>query len=158
MSLQHGNTFVDPFAPAPGPNPSCGTAAPLWTPAALRQLGYKAGAVLVAGLSGQRVDTRILDNGSEAPFSASAPLLVLYTRLIGLEAGDRIELTLTGPKGEVIAHGRLAPLPSYRDQSDPSLAHARPAAGWAHGTYGGLVKVWRGGKVVIETRVAPVSI
>jgi hypothetical protein len=158
MSLQHGDTFVDPFAPAPGPNPSCGMAAPLWTPAALRQLGYKAGAVLVAGLSGQRVDTRILDNGSEAPFSASAPLLVLYTRLIGLEAGDRIELTLTGPKGEVIAHGRLAPLPSYRDQSDPSLAHARPVGGWAHGTYGGLVKVWRGGKVVIETRVAPVSI
>jgi len=158
MSLQHGNTFVDPFAPAPGANPSCGVQAPLWTAAALRELGYKPGAVLVAGLSGQRVGETELDNGTEARFTAASPLLVLYTRLIGLDAGDVIELALTGPKGETLAHGRLAPLPSYRDQSDPSLAHARPAGGWPHGAYGGVVKVWRGGKLVIEKRLAPVTL
>lgn len=157
MSLQHGNTFVDPFAPAPGPNPTCGAVDPLWTPAALHELGYKAGAVLMAGLSGQRVGSSETDNGNETPFSAAAPLLVLYTRVIGLEAGDQIEVALTGPSG-VISDQRAPPLKTYRDQTDISLAHARPPAGWAHGAYAGVVKVWRGGKVVIEKRLAPVTL
>ena len=157
MSLQHGNTFVDPFAPQPGPNPTCGMKDPLWTPAALRQLGYKAGAVLVAGLSGGRVGGSETDNGSEAPFNAAAPLLVLYTRVIGLEAGDQIELALTGPGG-VISDQKAPALKTYRDQTDVSLAHARPPAGWGHGAYAGVVRIWRSGKVVLDRRVAPVTL
>ena len=154
MSLQHGNVFVDPFAPEPGPNPTCAARNPLWTPQALKQLSYKAGEVLVAGISSARAGTPEIEQGGLAPFNASAPLMVGYTRVIGLVAGDEIEIDLTGPGGAVIAHGRLPPLAHDRDQSDASLAHARPPGGWPHGAYGGEVKVWRGGKVVLDRKMS----
>jgi hypothetical protein len=158
MSLQHGNTFVDPFAPNPGANPSCGAHDVLWTPAAMRQLAYKRGAVLLAGLSGQRVGTPETEAGNVPRFTASAPLLVLYTRVIGLEPGDQIELVITGPGGKVVADRRAPPLPRYRDQTDVSLAHPRPPGGWQKGAYAGLVKVWRGGKLAIEKKLPPTPI
>jgi hypothetical protein len=158
MSLQHGNVFVDPFAPQPGGNPGCAMRDPIWTPAALRELGYKPGAVLVAGLSGDRVGSPETDAGNAARFTARSPLLVLYTRVIGLEAGDQIELLITGPGGKVVADQRVAPLTHYRDQTDVSLAHAPPATGWAKGAYGGIVRVWRDGKAVIEKTLPPSGI
>ncbi|THD82043.1 MAG: M23 family metallopeptidase [Phenylobacterium sp.] len=154
MSLQHGNTFVDPFAPEPGPNPTCAASNPLWTPQALRQLTYKEGDVLVAGITSERAGTPEIEQGNLPPFSASAPLMVGYTRVIGLVAGDEIEIDLTGPGGAVLAHGRLPPLAHNRDQSDASLAHARPPGGWPHGAYGGEVKVWRSGKVVLDRKLS----
>jgi hypothetical protein len=158
MSLQHGNTFVDPFAPNPGANPSCGAHDVLWTPTAMRQLAYKRGEVLVAGLSGQQVGTPETEAGNVPRFTASAPVLVLYTRVIGLEPGDQIELVITGPGGKVVADQRAAALPRYRDQTDVALAHRRPPTGWEKGAYAGFVKVWRDGKVAIEKKLPPTAI
>lgn len=154
VSIQHVATFVDPFAPAPGANPACSPADPLWTPQALREMPYKAGAVLVAGLAGQPVGQPGIETGGVAPFAPADPVLTLYTRLIGLEAGDQIELALAGPGGVSLVDRRLAPLPRDRDQTDVALSHGRPAAGWPHGSYAGVVRVWRGGKMVIERRTA----
>lgn len=158
VSLQHVNTFVDPFAPAAGANPSCGAKDPLWTPQALAEMPYKTGTVLVAGLTGQRVGQPEIEAGGAPRFTATDPLLTIYTRVIGLEAGDQIELALAGPGGVKLAGGRLPPLPHDRDQTEASLNHPRPAAGWPHGAYSGVIRVWRGGKAVIERRVAPLAI
>jgi len=155
VSVQHANTFVDPFAPAAGANPSCAAQAPLWTPEALAEMPYKAGTVLVAGLSGQRIATPQIEAGGIPRFTAADPILTIYTRVIGLEAGDQIELVLTGPGGAKLADARLPALPHDRDQTEASLAHARPATGWPEGAYAGAVRVWRGGKVVVERRIAP---
>lgn len=158
VSVQHLNTFVDPFAPAPGANSSCQPQAPMWTPQALAEMPYRAGTVLVAGLAGRQMGRPEIEAGGAPAFSATDPVLTIYTRVIGLEAGDQIELTLIGPGGAKLAEGRLPPLARDRDQTEGSLAHRRPAGGWPHGTYAGVVRVWRGGKAVIERRIAPLAI
>jgi hypothetical protein len=130
----------------------------MWAPQALAEMPYKAGAVLVAGLAGRPVGRPEIEEGGVPAFRASDPVLTIYTRVIGLEARDQIEFVLVGPGGATLADRRLPPLPRDRDQTEGSLAHARPAAGWPHGTYSGVVRVWRGGKAVIERRIAPLAI
>ncbi|HEX3700924.1 MAG TPA: M23 family metallopeptidase, partial [Phenylobacterium sp.] len=130
FEVRHDNAVVDPFAPAPGANPSCGALDPLWTPAALNELAYKAGDLMIVGLSGDRSAVERMDEGTAPPLTAAAPVMVIYVRAIGLEAGDQIEMRLLDPQGRVIADSRAPALPSYKDQYDIGLAHARPPAGW----------------------------
>jgi hypothetical protein len=151
MSVQHGNIFVDPFEPDPAAR-ACGVRAPLWDRAALAALRYKAGTVLNAGFAAQRVTMGQVEDGRLAAPTAAAPLLVAYARLIGLQAGDVIELKLAGPDGAVLAQTSLPPLPGDRDQDLAFVGRKRPAGGWAKGAYSAQVRVLRSGKPAIERR------
>jgi hypothetical protein len=153
MSIQHGNQFVDPFAPQPGENPTCGPRRPLWTAQALQAMSYKAGAILNAGFAPGPVSRADVENGMIAPPSAQAPAVVIYARAIGLEAGDEMELTLTGPGGAVLASQRLTPLARDEDEHFAMIGRKRPAAGWAHGLYAGEIRILRGGRVALEKRI-----
>ncbi|HEX3699241.1 MAG TPA: hypothetical protein VHV27_01065, partial [Phenylobacterium sp.] len=68
------------------------------------------------------------------------------------EAGDQIEMRLLDPQGRVIADSRAPALPSYKDQYDIGLAHARPPAGWGRGAYVAEARLWRGGKLIQAKR------
>ncbi|MDB5443498.1 MAG: peptidase [Phenylobacterium sp.] len=150
MSLQHGNQFVDPFAPQPGDNPSCGPHDALWTPQALQAMGYKAGAILNAGFAPRPVSAADVEAGGIPGATIQGPVIAIYARAIGLEAGDEMELTLRGPGGVVLASQRLAPLATNEDQHFDMIGRKRPATGWAHGTYAGEVRVLRSGKVALQ--------
>lgn len=148
VSVQHGNTFVDPFEPDPSAN-ACGPQGALWDPAALAQMRYKAGAVLNAGFAAQPLTMdQVEDGGIPAP-TGSAPAVVAYARLIGLQSGDVIAMKLTGPGGKVLAQTRQPPLARYRDEDLVYVGRKQPPEGWAHGAYRAEVQVIRQGKVAV---------
>jgi hypothetical protein len=151
ISVRHNNAVVDPFAPQPGQ--ACGAQASLWTPEAQRQMGYKAGAILNAGLAGGTLTAEALEAGAIARAGRESPVLLAYMRAIEVEKGDELELTLSGPAG-VLATNRLAPLERDKAQYFAFVGKRRPATGWPAGAYVADLKVWRAGKPVITRRVS----
>ena len=152
LTVRHAGQVVDPFAPDMSDPTACRPQpVTLWTPDALRQLAYKAGAVLNVGFSGGPVTMAAVEAGG-VPGPAATETLVAYARLIGLETGDSVEFTLTGPKGETLAQTKLAPLTSGKDQYIAYVGKKPPAGGWARGTYAAQVRVRRAGAVAVARR------
>jgi murein DD-endopeptidase MepM/ murein hydrolase activator NlpD len=149
FSVRHNNAVVDPFAPGPVAPGACPVQTGLWTPQAARALAYKRGAVINAGFGAALAKAdEIEDRAVPAP-SAASPALVAYVRLIGLEAGDVVETTLTGPDGKVLATGAQPPLDHDKDVWTSQIGRKRPAGGWAAGTYVAKVQVRRAGAVAL---------
>jgi hypothetical protein len=148
ITVRHLGRAVDPFAPDMSHPTACATQAGLWTPAAMRELAYKAGAVLNTGFSqGPATMEAVEAAGLPAPTTASP--LVAYVRLIELEAGDAIELTLRDPQGAVLARNAVPPLASAKAQYVAFAGRRAPAGGWAHGDYAAELTVNRGGAAAI---------
>lgn len=147
MSVRHGNVVVDPFAAEPGQ--ACGVRPGLWTPAAAKAMAYKAGAILNGGLSGVAVTAAMVADGPPPPVTAASPVIAAYVRAIDLQQGDELELTLTGPAGQLAAR-REAPLERDKAEAFQMIGKKRPATGWPAGTYTADLKVWRAGKVAIR--------
>lgn len=152
--VRHDGKVVDPFAPGPISPGACSPQAGMWTPQAAREMAYKAGAILNIGLSGVAVTAESLEAGGVPAATAASPVMAVYGRVIGAQAGDEIEATLTGPGGTVLATRRLAPLPRDQAQYFYMVGRKRPATGWAKGAYAGDFRVWRGGQAVMARRVA----
>jgi hypothetical protein len=151
FSVRRGASVVDPFAPDMTAPTTCGAQTPLWTPEAQRGLAYKAGAVLNVGFAGGAISMEAVEAGALPPVSATAPLEA-YARVIGLAAGDRVELALSGPGGRTIAQGASSPMVRDRDQELTFAGARAPAGGWPHGLYSAEVRVRRAGAVAISQR------
>lgn len=150
MGVRHNGQVVDPFAPGPVAPGACPTQAGMWTPEAARQLAYKAGTILSAGFSGEAVTMPVVEAGRVAPFSTNSAVLATYMFATGLEAGDELELVLTGPGGAPLSQQRLPPLASDRAQQFQMIGKKRPPAGWPAGEYRSDLRIWRAGKVAAE--------
>lgn len=150
ITVRHAGQVVDPFAPAAAPG-SCGAQAPLWAAAAERALAYKAGAILNVGFAPGPVSMDAVEEAAVGAVEPEAPALVAYVRAIGLDAGDAISLTLSGPDGAVLAQTRQ-PLTRYRDQQLVFVGCKRPAAGWAKGTYVAEARIERPGQPPLDRR------
>ena len=157
LTVRHGGRAVDPFSPAVGapgevaPG-SCAARSPLWNAAALRQLSYKAGAVLNTGFTTAAVENAAIEAGGLPAPDLMAHALVAYVRMIELEAGDRVELVLTGPDGGMLRRTLTAPLDRQKAQYFAYVAALRPDAGWRRGAYAAQVRVLRAGRVAITRR------
>jgi hypothetical protein len=153
MTVRQGDTVIDPFAPEAGAGAGvCGAGDGLWRPEARSALAYKAGVVLNVGFAQGPVDMAAIEAGRISAPTAGSSALVAYVRAIGLQAGDRQSLTLTGPKGAVLAESNGEPL--ARDQAQRLLyvGKPRPPTGWSPGHYGAAYRIVRAGKVVLERR------
>jgi len=157
ITVRRAGKVVDPFEPAAPQAERCaganGSAASMWTPAARAALAYKAGAILNAGFAGSPITMPEIEQGGIAAPTASSPALVAYMRTIELEQGDQMEITLTGPGGVALASQRMAPLDRDKAQAFALVGRKRPVAGWPSGRYSAILRVWRGGKSVLERRV-----
>jgi hypothetical protein len=152
FTVRHSGQVVDPFAPDMSDPTACRVQpATLWTAPALRELAYKSGVVLNAGFTTGPVSMDAAEAGG-LPGPAPTQMLVAYARLIGLEAGDRIELALSGPHGEVLVQNQLAPLATSKDQYVAYIGKKPPQGGWPHGAYAAEVRVHRAGAVAISQR------
>lgn len=150
FSVRHDNAVVDPFAPgavAPG---ACGPQAGLWTAEAARALAYKRGVVLNAGFSSAAVTMAGVEARAQPPASATSQAIVAYVRLIELEAGDVLEIAVTGPDGRTLASNVLPPLETNKAQWLAFAGAPRPPAGWPHGAYKAALVVRRAGAVAIR--------
>jgi hypothetical protein len=152
FTVRHAGQVVDPFAPdMTNPTACRAQSTTLWTAPALRQLAYKSGAVLNVGFSSGPVTMDGVEAGGVARPGAATPL-VAYARLIGLEAGDSVELAMTGPRGEVLVQNQLAPLTSAKDQYIAYVGKKAPAGGWPQGAYSAEVRVRRAGAIAVTRR------
>ena len=152
FTVRHAGQIVDPFAPDMSNPTACrAQSVTLWAPDALRQLAYKAGAVLNVGFAPGPVTMAAVEAGGVPGPKPTAPL-VAYARLIGLETGDSVEFTLNGPRGDVLVETKLAPLTSAKDQYIAYAGKAQPAAGWPHGVYRAQIRVRRAGAVALTHR------
>ncbi|HEX3367743.1 M23 family metallopeptidase [Phenylobacterium sp.] len=150
FSVRHADAVVDPFAPGPVSAPTCAAQPGLWAPAAAQALAYRRGEALNVGFSGERASMDAVEQGAIATPKATSSL-VAYARLIGLEAGDVIEIGLSGPDGKVLARDALPPLDHDKAQWLAQVGRkAAPAGGWPHGTYAAQVQVRRGAAVALS--------
>lgn len=149
VTVRHDGQVVDPFDSDGAGVAACRASHPLWSPSALAQLGYKAGAVLNAGFAGGPVKMEDVEAGEIPRPGPDAAYLVAYGRAIDLQAGDVIALELRSPKGEVLARNSLPPLDNAKAQHIAYIGVKRPAAGWPGGVYKARYTVTRQGKPVV---------
>ncbi|WP_394763720.1 M23 family metallopeptidase [Phenylobacterium sp.] len=151
MSVRHNDLVVDPFASSTASGCAAGRGS-LWTASAADRMPYKHGAALNWGFATEIVGNAAIEARGVAAPTAAAPAIVAYARLIGLELGDVIEITLSGPDGKTLATAALPPLDHDKDQIPAEVGRKRPPQGWARGVYGGVVTVRRAGAVAITQR------
>ena len=152
LTVRHAGRAVDPFSPDLAATGTCAAQSPLWSAAALRRLTYKPGVVLNAGFTTAAVDNGAIEAGGLPAPDLAAHALVAYVRMIELEAGDRVELVLTGPDGGMLRRTLTAPLDRQKAQYFAYVAALRPDAGWRRGAYAAQVRVLRAGRVAITRR------
>jgi len=152
FSVRHNNALVDPFSASAVEGCAATPGAALWIPATAAQATYKRGVVLNSGFGAEVASNAAVEEHGVAAPTGAAPAIVAYARMIGLESGDGIEITLTGPDGKTLATNTLPPLPRDQDQYIVNVGRKRPPQGWAHGVYGGVVTVRRAGAVAITQR------
>lgn len=151
FSVRHANAVVDPFASSAATGCAAGRGS-LWTPAVADQMPYRHGVVLNAGFATAVAGNAAIEDRTAAAPTAAAPAVVAYARLIGLEVGDVIDITLSGPDGKGLASSALPPLDHDKDQFIVSVGRKAPAQGWPHGVYVGVLHVRRAGAVAITHR------
>lgn len=150
FSVRHDNAVVDPFAPGPVAAGACTPQTGLWAPQTARALPYKAGAVLNSGFTGAAVAMAAVEARAQPAATPTSDALVAYVRLIGLEAGDVLEIAVTGPDGRPLTSTVLPPLDANKAEWLAHVGARRPAEGWRHGAYTASLAVRRAGAVAIR--------
>jgi len=150
FSVRHANAVVDPFAAGPVAPGACAAQPTLWTEAAARALAYRRGVVLNSGFSSGATQADAID-ARAVPAAAPGGGLVAYARLIGLEAGDVVDLKITGPDGRPVAAASNAPLDHDKAWWLVQAGRTKaPAGGWPHGAYTAQLSVRRAGAVALQ--------
>ncbi len=150
LTIRHGDTKIDPFAPDGG---TCGlTPGPgLWaTP-----VPYEPGGLIEAGFSDAVPDFDAIRAGLATPgLSTTAPGLVLWAFGFGTRRGDVLVFHVTGPEGALL--NEEVALDKTQAQMFRAFGKRLTAAAWPAGSYQGSVKLIRDGVTVdqIATRVA----
>lgn len=144
--LSRQGAAVDPF----GAGAACGAQAgrSYWTPAAAAKLPYRTGIVLNTGFAAAPVAMGDVEAGGIAAPDAAAANLVVYARVIGLQKGDQLALSLTGPDGQVLAQSRTPPMDRDKAQYLAYAGKRRTTPAWRPGAYRARVEVLRGGRAV----------
>ncbi|WP_050928284.1 M23 family metallopeptidase [Aestuariivita boseongensis] len=148
LSLRKDGADVDPFGQAPEDHcdlsPTGDTM--LWAP----PLPYAAGGILDIGFADAipRFDDIQAGNADRA-ITPSSPAFVIFAFAFGSRAGDRMILTVTGPKGELIRHE----VTLERTQAQLFRAAGRQMRSpWPAGTYEGIATMLRGDTVIDQAR------
>ncbi len=147
MTIWKDGVVSDPFAPQGDPQACDPDANPggLWIRSVGQALGYKRGVALNTGFAGDSLDNLKLEEAQVPPPGPTTPALLAYVRLLNLEGGDEIELTLSGPDGKILTTARQPPLDRAKAQYLVFSGRKTPAGGWSAGTYSARYKVIRGG-------------
>jgi len=149
VTVRKGKTVIDPLTglkqtDACSPKKGLG-ANTLWDEAAQKQIKGASSSLLSAGFSNDRVSSDQLMK-REAPKPKAEGPLILYANFINLEKGDRIDLTINGPKG-VYLFSKGDPLPAPK--AVWTVYSGKKGALAPGSKYRGSVTLYRKGKAVI---------
>lgn len=144
--VKRGRRVIDPFLGL-DPMAPCGeTGTPLWSEAALAELGYVATGLLSAGFAPERANAKRARAGRYFvdTLPADSPALVFWVDLFGVKKGDRARSRLLDANGAVLADGTTE-LEKRFAQWFRFVGKRRPADGWPPGTYRGEFSLTRAG-------------
>lgn len=151
MTVEKDRDVVDPFRGIDG-GPECGRGiVPLWDADARRQLVDHAPILLDAGFATGPVERTAAEAGTAAVARAStdAAALVVWARAAGIEPGDTLATTITGPDGTELFSDRWT-ADNTRIVQFRYVGKKRPGGGWPAGGYTGRVVLERAGQAPRE--------
>ncbi len=159
ITVEKDGTVVDPFRGLDG-GPQCGPGdTPLWNAEARRALVDHAPILLDAGFGTGAVERADAEAGTAAREAAGgdAGALVVWSRIAGVEPGDRLATTITTPDGRELFADRWT-ADQTRIVQFRFVGKKRPAGGWPPGQYTGRVVLERDGRPprerVVSIRIA----
>jgi hypothetical protein len=149
--VRHNGALVDPFLGPDAAPGQCGAGgAPLWTEEVARMLAYQPTGVLNAGFAAEPPAVATArDGGYGAAPERGAPVVGFWTELFGAQAGDEIELGITGPDGRTLKRS-TGTVPRPLAVLFVAAVAERPPAGWPPGVYQGRMTLTRKGAVAAD--------
>ncbi|MEX0304067.1 MAG: M23 family metallopeptidase [Leisingera sp.] len=144
LSVRKDGAVVDPFAPERLGTCGAAPADTLWA----ELPPYQPGGVLGTGFSTAIPNYGAVKAGSadEAPLAPDAPAFVFWAYAFGGQAGDTLELTVTGPGGELVSHSEA--LPKNQAQFFRAAGRRLRGGAWPAGTYSGIARLLRNGEEI----------
>jgi hypothetical protein len=149
FEVRHDGKPVDPFTGEPM-DAGCGIMDhALWKDA----IPYIPTALLGDGFALQQPQPDAARHGAytATTLTIRSPALVYWIDVFGLQAGDRLVLTLTGPDGAILAQSET-PIDRPKAQYFAFAGSRPPSGGWKSGFYVGRLDVMRGAQVVVTQR------
>ncbi|MGH6916508.1 MAG: M23 family metallopeptidase [Geminicoccaceae bacterium] len=152
FDLRHGDRAVDPFVGTDGAQGCAAGERPLWHADVMAELAYQPVALVNAGIAPTPPEAEDARRGyhNRATLPVTSRVLELWVESYWVEAGDRVQFTVTGPDG--------APVLTQTVELDRDFAHwfqfvgaRRPGDAWPAGAYAAEVTLQRDG-------LAPVSL
>jgi len=141
MTVRHNGTTVDPFDPDSMAVCGGARADTLWADPIL----YRAGGILGIGFATDVPEFEAIKSGLTSPdrLQQQAPALVVWAHLFGTRAGDVLDLSITGPGGEVSRQS--VALDKTQARMFRASGKRIPTGGWAPGAYTGEAVLLRSG-------------
>ncbi|EFL89656.1 M23 family metallopeptidase [Ahrensia sp. R2A130] len=147
VTVRRGKGVVDPITGASvgrNCNPNASTSATLWDAAARTQVVAASSAVIKTGFSSAAVKGVDVIRDTVPTISTDGPLL-FFANLINLKKGDRIDLVLKGPDGNVLVESKGKPMPAPKATwTTYTGRRGKPESG----TYRGEVRLIRNDRVI----------
>ncbi|HEV3484019.1 MAG TPA: M23 family metallopeptidase, partial [Vicinamibacterales bacterium] len=142
LTVRRDRRPVDPFLGDEAFGACRISASSLWMPEARAALAYRPIAIYNAGFSGTPPDAATIRRGERALPSVNSEALVLWTDIFGVDRGDRIQLRILDPDGEVLLdHART--LDKRFIRRFEFAGKRKQAEPWPPGTYTGEIAVTR---------------
>lgn len=160
LQVSRNGETIDPFVGVDGGSECTLGTAPLWAPDALSRLAYRSPILLDAGLAPGPVTSREAATGtaSHRRIATDSEALVLWVRLIGIEKGDRLDVSIVGPEGQPV-YRKATEFDRDRFLRFHYEGRRTPDGGWPAGAYEARVRLERPGGTAqdlsVRTEVAP---
>lgn len=155
LSVRRNGKKIDPFLGEEiGASCIAGDAEPaagLWVPAAREMLKYQDSVVIQAGFTSKPFSQPAGEEGAIEPPSVDAEALLFYARLINLQKGDKLRLSIDGPGGFRDMR-EIEPVDRDKARYLAYSGKKRTEARWPVGSYQGSIEVIRDGSVIRQTK------
>jgi Peptidase family M23 len=153
LSVRKDGRKIDPFSGLMENACEMGDAS-LWSKPAREALVYWGGDIIQLGWAQDKVSMERLESGSlpDAAPSKDWQALVAYMLAINLRAGDVVTVTMQAPSGDPATN--TITLDRNKAQYMLFAGKKRGTQGWASGEYKAQVTVRRGGKLLLDKKIA----
>lgn len=143
---------IDPFNVRPMETGCSAPATSLWSDKAQAHIKTDGTGLLTSGIATQAVDIIDLVEGhhNELTLAPDAPIMVFWTLLYGVEAGDILSLTLQDAQGKtLVSHSDT--IQTYKVQYMQFIGKKRTGSGmWPAGAYQGIVTLKRSDDTLVH--------
>lgn len=146
LSVRHKGTKIDPFE---NPNDKSQSCMPpqnnMWAAEQRAELAYNPTQIINLGFAGRTLKQADIDVKAFEGFTLkrNTPVFIAYFRMINLQKGDQITLSLKGPK-DITWHKAYDPMPKSRAVQMYFTGKKAPRGGWPAGDYTVQIEIKRG--------------